>query len=166
MTIVDDTVVLGGVVYDDPMFGRVPPKLTDIPPGPIRGFDLNTGEQKWIFHTIPRAGEFGNDSWEDDSWQVTGATNIWTMMSADPELGYVYMGIGTPGNDWYGGQRLGDNVFGTSILALDAATGERVWHYQIVHHELWDYDPPAAPNLVDITVDGRDIKALAQVSKQ
>ena len=164
--IVGDTVVLGSVVYDQPMFDDVPAKLTDLPPGHVRGFDLNTGEQKWIFHTIPQEGEFGNDTWEDDSWKVTGATNIWTMLSADPELGYVYLPIGNPGNDWYGGQRLGDNLFGTSIVALDVETGERVWHYQIVHHELWDYDPPAAPTLVDITVNGREIKALAQVSKQ
>jgi len=164
--IVGDTVVLGSVVYDQPMFDDVPAKLTDLPPGHVRGFDLNTGEQKWIFHTIPQEGEFGNDTWEDDSWKVTGATNIWTMLSADPELGYVYLPIGNPGNDWYGGQRLGDNLFGTSIVALDVENGERVWHYQIVHHELWDYDPPAAPTLVDITVNGREIKALAQVSKQ
>ncbi len=164
--IVGDTVILGSVVYDDPMFDRVPARLTDIPPGHVRGFDLNTGRQKWIFHTIPQQGEFGNDTWQNNSWQVTGATNVWTNLSADPELGYVYLPIGTPGNDWYGGQRLGDNLFGTSLVALDADTGERVWHYQIVHHELWDYDPPAAPTLVDITVDGREIKALAQVSKQ
>ena len=164
--IVADTVILGSVVYDQPMFDDVPTKLTDLPPGHVRGYDLNTGEQKWIFHTIPQEGEFGNDTWEDDSWKVTGATNIWTMLSADPELGYVYLPIGNPGNDWYGGQRLGDNLFGTSIVALDVETGERIWHYQIVHHELWDYDPPAAPTLVDITVDGREIKALALVSKQ
>ena len=164
--IVGDTVILGSVVYDQPMFDDVPAKLTDLPPGHVRGYDLNTGEQKWIFHTIPQEGEFGNDTWEDDSWKVTGATNIWTMLSADPELGYVYLPIGNPGNDWYGGQRLGDNLFGTSIVALDIETGERIWHYQIVHHELWDYDPPAAPTLVDITVDGREIKALALVSKQ
>ena len=164
--IVGDTVILGSVVYDDPMFDRVPARLTDLPPGHVRGFDLHTGQQKWIFHTIPQKGEFGNDSWEDDSWKMTGATNIWTNLSADPELGYVYLPIGSPGNDWYGGQRLGDNLFGTSLVALDAATGERVWHYQIVHHELWDYDPPAAPTLVDIRVDGRDIKAVAMVSKQ
>ncbi len=164
--IVGDTVILGSVVYDQPMFDDVPAKLTDLPPGHVRGYDLNTGEQKWIFHTIPQEGEFGTDTWEDDSWKVTGATNIWTMLSADPELGYVYLPIGNPGNDWYGGQRLGDNLFGTSIVALDVETGERIWHYQIVHHELWDYDPPAAPTLLDITVDGREIKALAQVSKQ
>jgi len=118
LTIVGDIVVLGAVVYDDPMFDRIPAKLTDVPPGHIRGFDLNTGAQKWIFHTIPQQGEFGNESWENDSWKVTGATNVWTMMSADPDLGYVYLPIGTPGNDWYGGQRLGDNLFGTSIVCL------------------------------------------------
>ena len=164
--IIGDTVIVGSVVYDQPMFDMVPEKLTDLPPGHVRGFDLNTGKQKWIFHTIPERGEYGNATWEDDSWKVTGATNIWTMISADEELGYVYLPIGNPGNDFYGGQRLGDNLFGTSLVALNAETGERVWHYQIVHHELWDYDPPAAPTLVDITVGGKDIKAVAMVSKQ
>ena len=166
LTIVDDVVILGAVIYDDPLFDRVPEKLTDLPPGHVRGFDLNTGEQRWIFHTIPQAGEYANDSWENDSWQVTGATNVWSMMSADWELGYVYLPVGTPGNDWYGGQRLGDNLFGTSLVCLDAATGERIWHFQATHHELWDYDLASAPNLVDIIVDGREIKAVAQVSKQ
>ena len=164
--IVGNTVIIGSVVYDQPMFDMVPEKLTDLPPGQVRGFDLNTGQQKWIFHTIPQPGEFGNDTWLDDSWEVTGATNIWTMISVDPELGYAYLPVGNPGNDFYGGQRLGDNLFGTSLVAVDTETGERVWHYQIVHHELWDYDPPAAPTLVDITVDGRDIKAVAMVTKQ
>ena len=164
--IVGNTVIIGSVVYDQPMFDMVPEKLTDLPPGHVRGFDLNTGEQKWIFHTIPQPGELGNDTWLDDSWEVTGATNIWTMISVDPELGYAYLPVGNPGNDFYGGQRLGDNLFGTSLVAVDTETGERVWHYQIVHHELWDYDPPAAPTLVDITVDGRDIKAVAMVTKQ
>ena len=166
LSIVGDIVILGAVIYDDPMFGRVPKKLTDLPPGHIRGFNLNTGEQEWIFHTIPQAGEYGNETWENGSWKVTGATNVWSLMSADKELGYVYLPVGTPGNDWYGGQRLGANLFGTSIVCLDAATGERVWHFQTTHHELWDYDLASAPNLVDITVDGREIKAIAQVSKQ
>jgi quinoprotein glucose dehydrogenase len=121
---------------------------------------------KWIFHSIPQEGEVGNETWENDSWKVTGAANVWTLMSADPELGYVYLPFGTPSNDFYGGQRLGDNLFATSIVCLDAETGELVWYFQTTHHEVWDYDLPAAPNLVDITVDGRDIKALAQVSKQ
>jgi len=145
---------------------EVPEKQTDIPPGHIRGFDVNTGEMKWIFHSIPQEGEVGNETWENDSWKVSGAANVWTLMSADPELGYVYLPFGTPSNDYYGGQRLGDNLFGTSIVCLDAATGELVWYFQTSHHEIWDYDLPAAPNLVDITVDGREIKALAQVSKQ
>ena len=164
--IVGDTVIMGSVVYDQPMFDMTPEKLTDLPPGHVRGFDLHSGEQKWIFHTIPQSGEFGNETWLDDSWAVTGATNIWTMISADAELGYVYLPVGTPGNDFYGGQRLGDNLFGTSLVALNASTGERVWHYQIVHHELWDYDPPAAPTMVDINLDGRQVKAVAMVTKQ
>ena len=164
--IVGDTVIIGSVVYDQPMFDMTPEKLTDLPPGHVRGFDLNTGEQKWIFHTIPQSGEFGNESWLDDSWAVTGATNIWTMISADAELGYVYLPVGNPGNDFYGGQRLGDNLFGTSLVALNASTGERVWHYQIVHHELWDYDPPAAPTMVEVNIDGRQVKAVAMVTKQ
>ena len=98
--IVGDTVIMGSVVYDQPMFDMTPEKLTDLPPGHVRGFDLNTGEQKWIFHTIPQSGEFGNETWLDDSWAVTGATNVWTMISADAELGYVYLPVGTPGNDF------------------------------------------------------------------
>ena len=164
--IVGDTVIIGSVVYDQPMFDMTPKELTDLPPGHVRGFDLHTGEQKWIFHTIPQSGEFGNETWLDDSWAVTGATNVWTMISADAELGYVYLPVGNPGNDFYGGQRLGDNLFGTSLVALNASTGERVWHYQIVHHELWDYDPPAAPTMVDISIGGRQVKAVAMVTKQ
>ena len=164
--IVGDTVIIGSVVYDQPMFDMTPEELTDLPPGHVRGFDLHTGEQKWIFRTIPQSGEFGNETWLDDSWAVTGATNVWTMISADAELGYVYLPVGNPGNDFYGGQRLGDNLFGTSLVALNASTGERVWHYQIVHHELWDYDPPAAPTMVDISIGGRQVKAVAMVTKQ
>ena len=164
--IVGDTVIIGSVVYDQPMFDMTPEELTDLPPGHVRGFDLHTVEQKWIFHTIPQSGEFGNETWLDDSWAVTGATNVWTMISADAELGYVYLPVGNPGNDFYGGQRLGDNLFGTSLVALNASTGERVWHYQIVHHELWDYDPPAAPTMVDISIGGRQVKAVAMVTKQ
>ncbi len=166
-TIVNDTIIIGGIIQDSPMIGlEVPEKQTDMPPGHIRGFDINTGEMKWLFHSIPQEGEVGNETWENDSWKVTGSTNVWTLMSADPELGYVYLPFGTASNDFYGGQRLGDNLFATSIVCLDAATGELVWYFQTSHHEIWDYDLPAAPNLVDITVDGREIKALAQVSKQ
>ncbi len=166
VTIVGDTVVMGSVISDEPLQQFYSKRQIDMPPGHIRGFDVETGEQKWIFHSIPQKGEVGNETWENDSWKVTGSTNVWTMMSADPELGYVYLPFGVASNDWYGGQRLGDNLFANSIVCLEADTGRLVWYFQTIHHDLWDYDLPAAPNLVDITIDGRKIKALAQVSKQ
>ena len=159
-----DVVVVGSTVLDSFAIGKPPQKL--MPPGDVRGFDVRTGEQRWIFHTIPQDGEFGNETWKNDSWKTTGNTNVWTMMSADEELGYVYLPVSTPTNDYYGGHRLGDNLFADSLVCLNAETGERVWHFQILHHGLWDYDPPAAPNLIDITVDGKEIKAVAQVTKQ
>ena len=166
-TIINDTIIIGGAVQDSPMLGfEVPAKQSDLPPGHIRGFNVSTGQISWIFHSIPQEGETGNETWEDDSWRVTGAANVWALMSADPELGYVYLPFGTPSNDYYGGHRLGDNLFATSIVCLDASSGELIWSFQTTHHEIWDYDLPAAPNLVDITVDGREIKGLAQVSKQ
>jgi quinoprotein glucose dehydrogenase len=119
-----------------------------------------------MFKTIPQAGEFGNETWEDDSWEYSGNTNSWTIMSADDELGIAYIPIGTPTNDWYGGLRKGDNLFAESLVAIDVNTGERIWHFQMIHHGVWDYDLPAAPTLVDITVDGRPIKAVAAISKQ
>ena len=134
--------------------------------GDIRGFDVRTGELLWTFHTIPQPGEYGHETWLDDSWQYTGNVNVWTMMSADEELGYVYLPIGNATNDHYGGHRPGNHLFANSLVALDARTGERVWHFQFVHHSVWDYDPPAAPNLIDIVVDGRPIKAVAQITKQ
>ena len=141
-------------------------------PGDVRGFDVRTGEQLWIFHTIAREGEFGNDTWltspnEDRaSWEYTGNTNMWAWASGDEELGYVYLPLSTPTGDYYGRHRHGDNLFAESLVCLDAQTGRRVWHFQAVHHGLWDYDFPAVPNLVDITVDGRPIQAVAIVSKQ
>jgi quinoprotein glucose dehydrogenase len=135
-------------------------------PGWSRGWDARTGKLKWVFHTIPRPGEFGNDTWQGDSWSYTGKVSGWTTYSADEELGYVYVPLNTAAPDYYGGQRLGAGLFGESLVCLDAETGKRVWHYQFVHHGLWDYDPPAAPNLIDITVNGRRIKAVAQVTKQ
>ena len=164
--IIDDTVVMGAVISDMPLVGWHPKKQSDMPPGHIRGFDALTGEQKWIFHSIPKPGETGHGTWERESWKVTGSTNVWSLISGDPELGYVYLPFGAPSNDWYGGQRLGDNLFGNSLVCLNASTGELVWYFQTVHHDLWDYDLPAPPILVDITVEGRDIKAVAQVSKQ
>jgi quinoprotein glucose dehydrogenase len=138
----------------------------DMPPGHVRAFDVRTGKMKWIFHTIPQPGEFGNETWENGSWATTGGVNTWTHMSADEELGYVYIPVGSPMNDFYGGQRPGDNLFANSLVCLDATTGKRVWHFQFVHHPIWDYDPPAAPTLLDLTVDGKPVKAVAQVTKQ
>lgn len=164
--IINNVIVMGAVISDMPLVGWMTKKQTEMPPGHIRGFDVHTGKQKWIFHSVPKAGETGNETWENNSWQVTGSANAWSLISGDPELGYVYLPFGAPSNDWYGGQRLGDNLFGNSIVCLDASTGELVWHFQTVHHDLWDYDLPAPPMLVDINVDGKEIKALAQVSKQ
>ncbi len=138
----------------------------EAPPGWMRGFDTRSGRTKWTFHTIPQGDEFGNDTWGGDSWRVTGKVGVWSMMSADAELGLIYLPTNTAAPDYYGGHRPGANLFAESVVALDIETGERVWHFQAVHHGLWDYDFPAAPNLVDIEVDGRPIKALAQVSKQ
>jgi quinoprotein glucose dehydrogenase len=155
----NDTIIVGSIIMDFPT-------TKSNPPGHIRGYDVRTGKRKWIFHTIPQEGEFGNETWENDSWKYSGNTNAWSMMTCDDELGYVYLPIGTPTSDYYGGHRHGDNLFAESLLCLDAETGERVWHFQAVHHGIWDYDFPCAPNLVDITVDGKAIRAVAQVSKQ
>ena len=155
---VGSTVVVGSKIYDFSMYNRSPP-------GHVRAYDAYTGQFKWRFNTIPQAGEFGNETWENDSWRVAGNTNVWTYMSADEEAGIVYLPTSTPTNDYWGGFRLGENLFAESIVALDVETGERVWHFQTVHHGVWDYDVASAPNLVDIIVDGRPIKAVAQVSK-
>lgn len=136
------------------------------PPGDVRGFDLRTGVQRWRFNTIPQDGEFGSDTWADGSWKTHGNANVWSLMSCDPELSYVYLPVTTPAHDYYGGDRPGDNLFSESIVALDARTGRRAWHFQLTHHGLWDYDPPAAPVLGDIQVDGRVVKAVIQVTKQ
>jgi quinoprotein glucose dehydrogenase len=135
-------------------------------PGDVRGFDARTGRLKWTFHTIPEPGEAGADTWEDGSNARTGNANVWTIMSADEALGYVYLPVSTPTSDFYGGQRRGANLYGDSLVAVDAVTGRRVWHFQMVHHGLWDYDPPAAPVLADVTIGGRPRRILAQVTKQ
>ena len=135
-------------------------------PGNIIAYDAATGAHLWTFNVIPREGEFGNDTWENDAWKWTGNVSSWAPLSADPELGLVYVVTDPPTVDYYGGFHPGDNLFATSILALGVKTGERRWHFQTVHHDVWNYDNPTAPNLVDITVDGRDIKALVQTTKQ
>jgi quinoprotein glucose dehydrogenase len=134
--------------------------------GYVRGFDARTGKRLWIFHTIPRPGEFGYNTWERDSAEYTGNTGVWTEMSADLELGLVYLPVELPTVDYYGGNRPGNGLFGESIVALDVKTGKRRWHYQLVHHGLWDMDIPCAPMLVDITIGGGKVKALAQPTKQ
>ena len=160
VAIAGDTVIVGSIVQDTNL------RYREADPGHVRGFDARSGEMKWIFHTIPQGDEFGADSWRNESWRYSGHTNVWGTIAVDDELGYVYLPTGTPTNDWYGGMRPGDNLFAESIICVDAETGERVWHFQAVHHGLWDYDFPTAANLLDITVDGREIKAIAQSSKQ
>ena len=163
-TVCRDVVVVGSAISD--IGSTVGSPRKEMPPGDVRGYDVRTGRLLWLFQTIPQQGEFGNESWEDGSWEYTGNTNVWSSMSADEELGYVYLPLTTPTNDWYGGHRLGDNLFAETLVCLDVETGRRVWHFQTTHHGLWDYDLPAAPILCDITVDGREIKAVAQVTKQ
>ncbi|MEP6782592.1 MAG: pyrroloquinoline quinone-dependent dehydrogenase [Acidobacteriota bacterium] len=136
------------------------------PPGDVRAFNARTGKLAWTFHTIPQRGEFGNNTWDNGSWQFTGHTNVWAPMSLDEARGLLYMPVSTPSNDYYGGRRPGQNLFAESIVCLDANTGIRKWHYQIVHHGLWDYDPASPPNLVTITVDGKRIDAVVQLTKQ
>jgi quinoprotein glucose dehydrogenase len=156
--VVGNTVVIGSKIYDYIMSNRSPP-------GHVRGYDARTGDFKWRFNTIPQPGEDFNETWEDGSWRTAGNTNVWSFMAADDELGIVYLPTSTPTNDYWGGKRLGENLYAESIVALNADTGERIWHFQTVHHGLWDYDVASAPNLVDVVVDGEPIKALAQVSK-
>ena len=134
--------------------------------GFVRGFDVRTGKRLWVFHTIPRPGEFGYNTWQNDSADYTGNTGAWGQMSVDPDLNLVYLPVELPTGDYYGGHRPGDGLFGESIVAVDLHTGVRKWHYQLVHHGIWDMDIPCAPMLVDINVNGRMIKALAQPTKQ
>src|SRR5262245_1716688 len=157
--IVRDVVVVGSVVPDFPFRG-------DMPPGDVRGFDVRTGRLRWTFRTVPAPGEVGHEPWSPEAAKTTGNTNVWAPMSADEDLGYVYLPLSAASNVYYGGQRPGDNLFSETLVCLDARTGRRIWHFQIVRHGLWDYDLPAAPNLIDVTVDGRRVKAVAQVTKQ
>lgn len=145
--------------------GHVPPTMHNAK-GYVRGFDAKTGKRLWIFHTIPKPGEFGYDTWEHESALKNGNTGAWAQMSADMELGLVYVPVEMPTGDYYGGNRPGNTLFDESLVALDIKTGTRKWHYQTVHHGVWDYDLPCAPILFDMTVNGRRIKALAQPTKQ
>ena len=142
------------------------PKSPRAVKGFIRGYDIRTGKRLWIFHTIPQVGEFGNDSWKERSYEYTGNTGVWAQMSADEQLGLAYLPVESPTGDYFGGNRPGSNLFGESLVAVDLKTGARKWHYQFVHHPIWDMDLPCAPILVDIPMNGRIVKAIAQPSKQ
>ena len=157
-----DVIVMGSAMVDQDSASKI-----EGDPGDVRAYDVRTGKLRWTFHVVPKADDAAAiKTWVGDSWQYTGAGNVWSLMSADDELGYVYLPTTSVTNDMYGGARLGDNLYSTSIVCVDAATGKRVWHYQTVHHDLFDYDNPAAPILADITVDGKKIKAVAQITKQ
>lgn len=159
--IVGDMVVVGGSHVP----GLFPHQRENIP-GHVRAYDVHTGEQRWIFHVVPRPGEFGHETWEDDSWEYTGNIGAWPPFSADPDLGIVYIPLSAATNDFYGGQRPGDNLFATSLVAVRADTGERVWHQQLIRHDLWDWDLPTAPALADVDVDGRRVPVVVQATKQ
>jgi quinoprotein glucose dehydrogenase len=165
--VVRDVIVVGGVPAPATDYLNERVKATkEAPPDDIRGFDAKTGKHLWTFHVVPRAGEFGVETWLNDSWQYSGNSGVWSLLSADEDLGYVYLPFEEATGDYFGGTRPGNNLFAESIVCLDVKTGKRVWHFQTLHHGIWDYDLPAAPVLVDITVDGRKIKAIAQVTKQ
>lgn len=158
------------VVFEDLVIvgSRVPDRIQRRydPPGTVQAFDARTGERRWIFFTVPQSDDdFGADTWEDESWRYTGHANVWGLMSLDVERGLLYVPTSTPSSDYWGGRRIGANLFAESLICLDARTGQRKWHFQTVHHGVWDYDLSAAPNLVTITIDGREIDAVAQVSK-
>ena len=159
--VVRDVIVMGSNMSDQDSATKM-----EGAPGDVRAFDVRTGRLRWTFKIIPRPGEEGGETWENDAWDYTGAGNVWSLMSADDELGVVYWPTTSGTNDMYGGHRLGNNLFSDCVVALDAATGRKLWHFQTVKHDLFDYDNPAAPILGDITVDGRRIKALIQVTKQ
>ena len=156
-----------GVIYQDLLIlgSRVGEGPSASSPGHIRAFDLRTGERRWIFHTIPHPKEFGYDTWPPDAWQRVGGANAWGGVTLDARRGWVFLGTGSPSYDHWGGNRIGQNLFGNCILCLDAETGERIWHYQVVHHDLWDYDLPCPPVLVTVNHEGRSVDAVAQVTK-
>ena len=155
-----------GIVYKDLLImGAEVSELFGAEPGYIRAYDIRTGDLRWTFHTIPHPGEKGYETWPPDAWKYAGGANCWGGMSLDERRGMVFVPLGSPSYDFYGADRKGANLFGNSIVALDAATGKYIWHFQTVHHDLWDYDLPAPPNLVTIKRDGRAVDAVAQTTK-
>src|SRR3954447_708809 len=159
--VVKDTIVVGSSFRE----GQTVPTHNNTK-GVVRAFDARTGKLIWTFNTIPRPGEFGSDTWENDSWSTNGNTGVWTEISADEDLGLAYLPVETPSSDYYGGHRPGNNLFAESLVAVDLKTGQRKWHFQFVHHPLWNFDNCCAPLLGDITVNGKAIKAVAVPSKQ
>ena len=159
--VVNDVVIVGNSAEQGYHQTRI-----EMVPGDILAYDKNTGEQLWKFHVIPRPGEFGHETWENDAWSWTGDVSSWAPMAADPELGIVYIPTNGATQDFYGGFRPGDNLFSTSLIALDVRTGERVWHYQFVRHDIWNYDTSTAPILMDVVVDGETIPGVFQTGKQ
>ena len=159
--VIRDVLVVGAALAS----GSAPVSKVNVP-GYIRGFDVRTGKRIWTFRTVPQPGELGHETWEKNSWKYTGNTGAWAPLSGDEELGYVYIPVEMPTGDFYGGTRLGDNLYADSLVCLDARTGKRIWHFQTVHHDVWDWDLSSPPILVDITVGGKKIKAVAQVTKQ
>jgi len=159
--VVNDVVIVGNSAEQGYTQTRV-----EMVPGDILAYDARTGAFKWKFHVVPRPGEFGHETWENDAWEWTGDISSWAPMSADPELGIVYIPTNTVTIDYYGGHHPGDNLYSTSLIALDVETGERKWHFQLVHHDIWNYDTPAAPILMDVTVDGEQIPGVFQATKQ
>jgi quinoprotein glucose dehydrogenase len=158
-------VVRNVIVIGAAMVGGTAPRSKENTKGYIRGFNVRSGKRLWTFHTVPQPGEFGNDTWLNDSWAYTGNTSVWSPFSADEELGYVYLPVESATGDFYGGHRPGNNLFAGSLVCLDARTGKRVWHQQLVRHDIWDYDLASPPNLINITVNGKPIRAVAQVTK-
>lgn len=161
--VVGDVVVVGAAFSEQ---SGTSPKTHNNTKGLIQGYDARTGKRLWVFRTIPMPGEFGNDSWEKDSWATNGNNGVWTQMAADPALGLVYLPVETPTSDYYGGHRPGNNLFGETVVAVDVKTGQRKWHFQLVHHPLWGFDQASPPILADVTVDGKPTKVLAIPGKQ
>src|SRR5712672_3378144 len=160
--VVARNVVIVGAAH---LTGGVPKSRKNVK-GYVRGFDVRTGKRLWIFHTIPKKGEFGYDTWLNGSAEYTGNTGVWSQVTVDEELGLVYLPVESPTNDFYGGHRAGNNLFGEALVCVDLRTGQRKWHFQLVHHPLWDMDISSAPILADITVDGKAVKAVALPTKQ